>query len=126
MYFDRTAYDINKRLFYVPSAQLLTLDDEVMGTRSNENPVKCIFARKGSLDIQCSNDLTDVLFRLTIESRLHRRGETQFEIAKGLLECLTEAKGEISCRTTVLTADREYVRPFLGNLWQLWASAQFL
>lgn len=64
-----------KSLFYIPAFQFLTLDDEVMGTRSQSNPVKSISVRKSDREGKSADVVSDELFRFAIESRLHRRGE---------------------------------------------------
>lgn len=46
MDFELNALPIGKRLFYVAECQFLTLDDELMDTRSTSNPVKTLSAWK--------------------------------------------------------------------------------
>lgn len=40
-YFERRAWSVSKRLFYVPLVQFITLEDELIGTRSRYVQVKC-------------------------------------------------------------------------------------
>lgn len=76
---ERNAYAIGKRLFNVPSCQLLTLDDELMCTRSKDNPVKALSAQKEDREGQMSDVLARALLCLTRDVRLYRRAETQVE-----------------------------------------------
>lgn len=55
-----------------------------------------------------SDVLDDALFRITMDSRLHRRGETQVDCVSNLLDNVQECRGEVSSRATILTADRAY------------------
>ena len=109
--FERTAFMISKRLFSVPAFQFLTLDDELMGTRSHSNPVKSISIRKADREGQSADVIADSLFRFTIDSRLHRRGEGRIESVRQLLKNVQEGRGELSTRSTIFTADRGYSSP---------------
>lgn len=108
--FEFTAFDTSRRLFYVPTCQMLTLDDELMGTRSNSNPVKTLSSRKADREGHSSDVLADALFRITLMSRFHRRGEQQVDTVERLIRSVQECQGEMSCRSAILTADRGYGR----------------
>lgn len=71
-----SAFTTSKWLFNVLFIQFLTLGDELMGTRSNLNPVKYTAIRKADREGQSADIFVDALFRFAIEVRLHRRCET--------------------------------------------------
>lgn len=89
----------------------MTLDDELIGTRSQYNPVKKISDRKADREGQSVDCLADALFRLILDWRLHRRGESHISSVKTLLSNLQENRGYISLRTAFFIAYRGYVRP---------------
>lgn len=91
--FERDSFSTSKRLFYLPVIQFLTLDDELMGIRSQSNPVKSIFIRKADREGQSADVVADALFRFSIESRLHRRGESSTDSVNQLLKNTQDGRG---------------------------------
>lgn len=114
--FERTAFNTSKRLFYIPSVQFLTLDDELMGTRSQQNPVTYISIMKADLEGQSADVISDAIFRFSIETHLHRRPEIHSMAVKNVLENFQDGRGEISTWSTILTADRGYGNPTIVDL----------
>lgn len=79
-----------------------------MGTRSKLNPVKSLSVRKADMEGQMSDVLAGDLLSITLDARLHRRGQTQVGSMSALLSKLMECRGEVSSRTKTLTEDRRY------------------
>lgn len=86
---ERTAYVSCNRMLYVPSCQLVTLDDKLMGTKSKWNPVKTLFACKADKESD-ADVLSNALFRRIINEQLHRRGESQIDSGTSLMRSLTD------------------------------------
>lgn len=108
--FELTAFGTCRRLFYVLSCQLLTLDDEWMGTRSNSNYMKTLFSRMVDREGHSSDVLVDGLFRIILMSSFHRWSEQQVDTVGRLIRSVQECKGETSCRSIILTAYKGYGR----------------
>lgn len=64
---DRSMYSTSKRLFFVLTYQLLTLDDDVMENRSAENPVRMLSNRKAAKEGQTSDVVADAPLSLTLD-----------------------------------------------------------
>lgn len=69
--------------------------------------------RKADLEGQSADVIDDVLFRLTIESSLHQRGEGQIESVRQWMKNLQESLGELSTGTASFTAALGYCSPQL-------------
>lgn len=91
--------------FFVGDGQLLTLDDDLMGSRSEYMPVKILSTRKAYKECQSSDVVADALFRITICSRFHRRQEPQVESVKHFFEAMKKSRGEQSTKSSILIAD---------------------
>lgn len=74
--FEPVDFDTSRRLFYAPSFQFLTLDDEIIGTSSTLNPMKNISLQNADRDGHYADVIADVLFIFVIASCLYRRGES--------------------------------------------------
>lgn len=77
--FDQTDFCKSRRILYIPSFQFLTLDDEIMKTRSQKNPVKSMSNKKADREGQSADVVADALFRFVIELRLIRKEEGRAE-----------------------------------------------
>lgn len=71
--FEIQAWSFSKPLLYVPLVQYITLDDDLMGTRSVDNPVRMLSDHKADIEGHCTDIVADVLFPFTLDSRLWRR-----------------------------------------------------
>lgn len=67
-----------------------------MGTQSKHDPVEALSVRKVDREGQVSDVIVDALLRITLDARLHRRGETQVECVTALLDSVQECRGEES------------------------------
>lgn len=94
------------RLLYVDDGQLLTLDDDLMSSRSADVPVKMLNDRKAEQEGHNIDVVADTLFRLEICARFNQRDESTVQKVSMLLAALKEGRGEMQCRTTVFTVDR--------------------
>lgn len=106
--FERQAWSVSKRLFYVLLVQLITLDDDLMGTRSRDNQVKMLSDRNADREGHSTDNVADALFRLTDVSRFRRCGEPQVTNVSRLLTSLMESHRELTQRGVILTADRGF------------------
>ena len=68
--FERASFSIYKRLLYVPNSQFITLDDDLLGTRSKDNQVKCLSARKADREGHSADVIADGIFRITLDARI--------------------------------------------------------
>lgn len=82
-----------------------------MGTRSKHNPVKALSAGKADQEGDISAVLSDELFRIRLDGRLHRFAESQGDSVVALLGSVQECRWEASSWAIILTADRGYVKP---------------
>lgn len=82
-----------------------------MGTRSKHNHVKSLTARKADREGEMFDVLVDALFRIYLDARRHRRGETQLDSAVSVLRSVPEFTGVVSSRIKTLMADRGYEKP---------------
>lgn len=87
--FVRQAWSIFKRLFYVPHFQLVTMDDEIMGTRSAYNQVKALLDLKADRKVYASHIVGDGLFPYISDSCFRQRDEPHVKHVSRLLMSLT-------------------------------------
>lgn len=66
----------SRRLFFVLLHLVMTIDDELMGTRSMDNPVTTLSNRKAGSARQSTDVLSDAIFRFIMCVRFRRRGES--------------------------------------------------
>lgn len=100
-------------MFLIPKHQMVTVDDDVMGTRSCDNPVNIVSSRKAGKEGNCAEVVADVILQLVLSIRFRRRGKGKFLAVKKVLASLIEGRGEISC---LLTVDRGYGKPEFANI----------
>ena len=108
--FEQNAFRATSKVFLVPTHLLATLDDDLYGTRANDNQVKTLSARKADKEGHTVDAIADALFRITLAVRFRRRGESQTSNVRSLIEYLMEGRGEQSMHGFVITADRGYGR----------------
>lgn len=106
--FEKTAYAMSRGVFLTPVHTMVTLDDDLHGTRSKLNPVKTLSSRKADREGHAADTICDAFFRITLGARLRRRGEAQAINVEKLLDAVTEGRGEESLHGMVVTADRGY------------------
>lgn len=58
------------RICFVPLYQLLTLDDDIFGTRAVDNQVKSLSSRKNEIEGHTADSILDALFRVTSCSKI--------------------------------------------------------
>lgn len=105
---ETTAFRTSLKLFLSPSFTFGTLDDDLYGTRANDNQVKMLSARKADKEGHCVDAIADALFRITFMVRFRRRGESQTENVEKLINSIVDERGESSLSGFVVTADRGY------------------
>ena len=69
------------------------LEDDLYGTRSMDNQVKTLSARKADREGHCAEAIEDALFRITFFVRFRRKEHTQTENVNQLLNCVLEIRG---------------------------------
>lgn len=108
---ETVAMERSRRMFFVPLHQVVTLDDDLMGTRAQDNPVKMLSPRKADKEGHCADVVADALFRLVLLHRFRRRGEDGATGVRAVLSALTDGRGETSLVSCILAADRGYGKP---------------
>lgn len=87
---------------------LLTLEDDLFGTRATDNQVKTLRSRQDDRHGQSADAIADALSRIIFGLRFWRRRETQIDSVKTLLTYLFDGKVEEARNSCVVTADRGY------------------
>ena len=72
--FENVLMPRSRSMFFVPLHQVVTLDDDLMGTRSAENPVKTLSNRKADKEGHSTDVVADAFFRIVLAVRFRRRG----------------------------------------------------
>lgn len=106
--FETTAFEMSRNVFFVSDYSILTLDDDLYGTRSSDNQVKTLSARKADKEGHCAIAVADALFRSTIGIRFMRRGENQDACVQKVLERILDETGQINVNGVVMAADRGF------------------
>ena len=99
---------MSAKVYLNPNHTFCTLDDDLMGTRAEDNPCKTISARKADREGQSMTAVVDALFRVFLHARLARRGETKKAAVTKLLSELLDTRGERCLNVIVLTLDRGF------------------
>ena len=107
---EKLAFGPSCRIFFIPLHSILTLDDDLHGTRSKSNQVKKLSARKADKEGHCSIVVADALFRVILAWRFDRRGEAQDVSVDKTLDRLLENRGELSVAGVTMTADRGFAK----------------
>lgn len=66
-----------RSIFLVMNYVVLTLDDEMYGTRALDNQVKTLSNRKSKAEGCIADVIADALFRIAFTVRFRRRGDKQ-------------------------------------------------
>ena len=99
---------MSSRVYLSPNHTFCTLDDDLMGKRSQENPVKTLSSRKADKEGHSMSAVADAFFRVFLHARFGRRGETRSTAVCKLLGDMLETRGERCLEGIVLTYDRSY------------------
>ena len=76
-------------MYLNPNHTFCTLDDDLIGTRSDDNPHKTVIARKADSEVHSMSAVADAFIRVILHARLARRGETKkLAVTKILCELL--------------------------------------
>jgi hypothetical protein len=73
--FEKTAYEMTRKVFLTPMQLFATLDDDLYGTEASDNQVKTLSLRKADREGHTADAIADALFRVTLAVRFRRRGE---------------------------------------------------
>lgn len=95
-----------KRIFLVPIHQVITLDEDLVGTKARDIQVKILI----SLKEDCKGHMTDVvpdeLFLTLIAVRFRRRDAGQEKGAYATMERLLRSAGPTSMSSLIFPADK--------------------
>lgn len=69
------SYSTSKRLFYVPTGKFITVNNDLIVTRSAETQVKPITLRNTGREGRSSDVSSDSIFLLNLYSRILKQGE---------------------------------------------------
>ena len=106
--FEQTLFRKSSQVFFVPDHIMVTLDDDLYGTRSRENQVKSISTRKADKEGHSAIAVCEALFRPTLAIRFCRRGEKQELTVNEVMRSLIGNCGQVSLKGMLLTADRGF------------------
>lgn len=106
--FETVSFEVSLRLFFIPQYEIISLDDDLFGTRAYYIQLKTLSARKSYEAGHTADVVSDAMFRIVFATRSRRRGESRVDGVKKLLDRLLDVHGENSLRTTLLTTDRGY------------------
>lgn len=84
------------RVFIARLHQIVTLDDDLMGTRAHDNQVKTLSSRKSDKEGHLADVIADALFSAVLSVRFSRRSEGQEEAAIANVEKLLRKSGQLT------------------------------
>lgn len=97
-----------RRVYMNSSHMFATLDDDLFGTRANDNQVKSLSSRKADREGHSADAVADALTRIVLALRFRRRGEALTDALRQLLTIFFEGRGEQARSGFLITADRGY------------------
>lgn len=106
--FEEALFRKSLKIFGVFGFLSMTLDDELFGTRANDNQVKTLSNRKADKEGHTADVVCDALFRTALGIRFRRRGISQAENVSSLMRHVINDESSLSIRGTSVTADRGY------------------
>lgn len=106
--FEKVAFELSIKIFFQLNFLMATLDDDLYGTRAQDNQVKTLSARKADREGHQADVLADALFHMTLALRFRRRGEKQSQNVGKSLGGILDGRGEQSLTGFIITADRGY------------------
>ena len=109
--FERAAFRMTARMFHT----IISLDDDLMGTRTVDNQVKTISNRKADGEGHVADVLADALFRVVLQMRFRRRHDKLESCDSKIIANLMEVRGDISRQGMTVVADRGYARRHVLN-----------
>ena len=113
--FERAAFRMTARIFLAPNHTIISLDDDLMGTRAGDNQVKTISNRKADVQGHVADVLADPLFRVVLQMRFRRRHDKLESCCSKIVSILMEVRGDISRHGIIVVADRGYDRRHVLN-----------
>jgi hypothetical protein len=108
--FERLAFYLLIKMMLLPAHTILTLDDDLYGTRARDNQDKTRSKRRANKEDHCADALADPFFRLSFMVRFRRRYQSQVASVDELLGSLLCEQGSHSLHGLILTADGGYGR----------------
>jgi hypothetical protein len=87
---------------------MLTLDDDLYGTRASDNQVKKLSCRKADKEGHCAIEVASALFRSTMGVRFMRRGENQDICVDKVVQSVFEGHGQLNMNGVIMAADRGF------------------
>lgn len=94
--------------FLSPKHALLTLNDDLYGTRSRKKQVTMLSARKGDKEGHFKDTVCDEMFKITLGVWFRRRSDSQTIKVEKLLDDMVECQGQMSLNGLTVTEDRGY------------------
>lgn len=124
---EQLAFRTSRKVYLHTTQMFATMDDDLFGTRSNNNQVKSISARKADREGHSADVIAEALSRVVIALRFRRRAESQVASVRKLLNISLEERGEISFNGINITADRGFGKDdFVDLLNELGMSSIFI
>ena len=94
--FERDAFRMSARIFLAPNHTIISLDDDLIGTRAADNQVKTIFNRKADGEVHVADVLADALFRVVMQMRFRQRHNKHESCVSEIVSNLLDVRGDIS------------------------------
>ena len=99
---------MSAKVYLNPNHTFCTLDNDLLGTRAEDNQVKTFSYRKADREGHSMTAVADAIFRDFLHARLGRRGESKKTAISKLLRELLDNRGEKCLEGIVLTLDRGF------------------
>ena len=106
--FEQAAFQLSCRMFLNSPHTILTLDDDLYGTRASDKQAKVVSSRKAHKERHFADSLADPFSRLTLFVRFRRRGKSQTSSVDELLSMVLKDQGTQSHHGVIVTAYRGY------------------
>ena len=100
--FERKSFRMSAKVYLNPNHTFCTLDDDLLGTRAEDNQVKTFSYRKADREGHPMTAVADAIFRVFLHARLGRRGESKKTAISKLLGELLDNRGEKCLEGVVL------------------------
>lgn len=107
---ETTAFSKITRVLFITAFQTVTLDADVVGTRSHDNQVKFLSPRKSAKEGKMADNISDALFHVVLSVRFGRRGGRQESSTSTTIGRILEDQEQLALSSLTWTADRGYGR----------------
>lgn len=107
-FFEKLAWKIIQTIFLGPSSSFDAIDDYLYCTRSRDNQVETLSARKADKEGHIADAICNAQFYIRLRVRFTHREEGQKVKAKILLQYFTENRSDLSLSGLIATTDSVY------------------